>query len=288
MSKRKLKLLVDDKHVSGWDDPRMPTISGLRRRGYTPESIREFANRIGVAKRDGVIDIALLDHCLREDLNKQALRVMAVLDPIKVIITNYPEEQVEELDADNNPEDESAGKRKLPFTRELYIERSDFMEDPPKKFFRLGPGREVRLKHAYYITCTDFIKNKNGEVTEIHCTYDPATKGGWSDDGRKVRGTLHWVSTQHAVDTEVRLYDHLFNVENPEADGDDFIQHLNPDSLIKTTQAKLETSLKEAKMGSNYQFLRNGYFFLDKDSTKEKLIFNKTVGLRDSWAKKQK
>ena len=288
MSKRKLKLLVDDKHVSGWDDPRMPTISGLRRRGYTPESIREFANRIGVAKRDGVIDIALLDHCLREDLNKRALRVMAVLDPIKVIITNYPEEQVEELDADNNPEDESAGKRKLPFTRELYIERSDFMEDPPKKFFRLGPGREVRLKHAYYITCTDFIKNKNGEVTEIHCTYDPATKGGWSDDGRKVRGTLHWVSTQHAVDTEVRLYDHLFNVENPEADGDDLIQHLNPDSLIKTTQAKLETSLKEAKKDIHYQFLRNGYFFLDADSIQEKLVFNRTVGLRDSWAKKQK
>jgi glutaminyl-tRNA synthetase len=288
MSKRKLKLLVDDKHVSGWDDPRMPTISGLRRRGYTPESIREFANRIGVAKRDGVIDIALLDHCLREDLNKRAIRVMAVLDPIKVIITNYPEEQVEELDADNNPEDESAGKRKLPFTRELYIERSDFMEDPPKKFFRLGPGREVRLKHAYYITCTDFIKNKNGEVTEIHCTYDPATKGGWSDDGRKVRGTLHWVSTQHAVDTEVRLYDHLFNVENPEADGDDFIQHLNPDSLIKTTQAKLETSLKEAKKDIHYQFLRNGYFFLDADSIQEKLVFNRTVGLRDSWGKKHK
>ena len=286
MSKRKLKLLVDDKHVSGWDDPRMPTISGLRRRGYTPESIREFANRIGVAKRDGVIDIALLDHCLREDLNKRAIRVMAVLDPIKVIITNYPEEQVEELDADNNPEDESAGKRKLPFTRELYIERSDFMEDPPKKFFRLGPGREVRLKHAYYITCTDFIKNKNGEVTEIHCTYDPATKGGWSDDGRKVRGTLHWVSTQHAVDTEVRLYDHLFNVENPEADGDDLIQHLNPDSLIKTTQAKLETSLKEAKKDIHYQFLRNGYFFLDADSIQEKLVFNRTVGLRDSWGKK--
>ena len=288
MSKRKLKLLVDDKHVSGWDDPRMPTISGLRRRGYTPESIREFANRIGVAKRDGVIDIALLDHCLREDLNKRAIRVMAVLDPIKVIITNYPEEQVEELDADNNPEDESAGKRKLPFTRELYIERSDFMEDPPKKFFRLGPGREVRLKHAYYITCTDFIKNKNGEVTEIHCTYDPATKGGWSDDGRKIRGTLHWVSTQHAVDTEVRLYDHLFNVENPEADGDDFIQHLNPDSLIKTTQAKLETSLKEAKKDIHYQFLRNGYFFLDADSIQEKLVFNRTVGLRDSWGKKHK
>ncbi len=288
MSKRKLKRLVDEHHVAGWDDPRMPTISGLRRRGYTPESIREFATRIGVAKRDGVIDIALLDHCLRDDLNKRALRVMVVLDPVKVIITNYPEEQVEELDADNNPEDESAGKRKLPFTRELYIERSDFMEDPPKKFFRLGPGREVRLKHAYYITCTNFIKSENGDVTEIHCTYDPATKGGWSDDGRKVRGTLHWVSVQHAVDAEVRLYDHLFNVDNPEADGDDFIQHLNPDSLIINTQAKLEPGLQKARANTNYQFLRNGYFCLDADSAQENIVFNRTVGLRDSWGKKQK
>ena len=288
MSKRKLKRLVDEHHVAGWDDPRLPTISGLRRRGYTPESIREFATRIGVAKRDGVIDIALLDHCLRDDLNKRALRVMAVLDPVKVIITNYSEEQVEELDADNNPEDESAGKRKLPFTRELYIERSDFMEDPPKKFFRLGPGREVRLKHAYYITCTDFIKSENGDVTELHCTYDPATKGGWSDDGRKVRGTLHWVSVQHAVDAEVRLYDHLFNVDNPQADGDDFIQHLNPDSLIINTQAKLEPGLQKAKANTNYQFLRNGYFCLDADSTQENIVFNRTVGLRDSWGKKQK
>ncbi len=288
MSKRKLKLLVDGNHVAGWDDPRMPTISGLRRRGYTPESIREFANRIGVAKRDGIIDIALLDHCLREDLNKRALRAMAVLDPVKVIITNYPEEQVEELDAENNPEDESAGKRKLPFTRELYIERSDFMENPPKKFFRLGPEREVRLKHAYYITCTDFIKDKKGNVAEIYCTYDPATKGGWSDDGRKVRGTLHWVSAQHTVDAEVRFYDHLFNVENPETDGDDFIQYLNPNSLIKTSEVKLEIGLQGAAIGTNYQFLRNGYFCLDLDSTEEKLIFNRTVGLRDSWSKKQK
>jgi glutaminyl-tRNA synthetase len=288
MSKRKLKLLVDGNHVVGWDDPRMPTISGLRRRGYTPESIREFANRIGVAKRDGVIDMALLDHCLREDLNKRALRVMAVLDPVKVIITNYPEEQVEELNAENNPEDESAGKRKILFTRELYIERSDFMEDPPKKFFRLGPGREVRLKHAYYIICTDFIKNENGDVTEIYCTYDPATKGGWSDDGRKVRGTLHWVSAQHAVDAEVRLYGHLFNVESPEEGGDDFIQYLNPDSLIIISMVKLEIGLQGAAIGTNYQFLRNGYFYLDLDSTEEKLIFNRTVGLRDSWSKKQK
>jgi len=288
MSKRKLKLLVDDNHVKGWNDPRMPTISGLRRRGYTPESIKEFANRIGVAKRDGVIDIALLDHCLREDLNKRALRVMTVLDPVKVVITNYSEGQVEELDADNNPEDESAGKRKIPFSRELYIERSDFMEDPPNKFFRLGPGREARLKHAYYITCTDFIKNENGDVAEIYCTYDPATKGGWSDDGRNVKGTLHWVSAQHAINAEVRLYDHLFNVENPEAGGDNFIDHLNPNSLTKNKYCKLEPSLTDAKQGVNYQFLRNGYFCLDSDSSQENLIFNRTVGLRDSWGKKQK
>jgi len=286
MSKRKLKLLVDGNHVAGWDDPRMPTISGLRRRGYTPESIREFANRIGVAKRDGIIDIALLDHCLREDLNKRALRIMAVLDPIKVIITNYPEEQVEELDAENNPEDESAGIRKLLFTRELYIERSDFMENPPKKFFRLGPEREVRLKHAYYITCTDFIKDKNGDVAEIYCTYDPKTKGGWSDDGRKVRGTLHWVSAKYAVDAEIRLYDNLFNVENPETDGDDFIQHLNHDSLTINNQAQLEPGLQNAEKDISYQFLRNGYFCLDSNSTPENLVFNRIVGLRDSWSKK--
>jgi glutaminyl-tRNA synthetase len=288
MSKRKLKLLVDEKHVSGWDDPRMPTISGLRRRGFTPESIREFADRIGVAKRDGVIDIALLDHCLREDLNKKARRVMVVLDPVKVVITNYPENNVEKLEAENNPEDESAGKRMLPFSRELYIERSDFLEDPPKKFFRLGPNREVRLKHAYYVTCTDFIKDENGEVTEIHCNYDPATKGGWSDDGRKVRGTLHWVSVKHALNAEVRLYDHLFNVENPEADGDDFTGNLNPNSLTVMNNCKVEPGLKEAVKGYNFQFLRTGYFCLDDDSTLEKLIFNRTVGLRDTWGKKQK
>ena len=288
MSKRKLKVLVDDNHVSGWDDPRMPTISGLRRRGFTPESIREFADRIGVAKRDGVVDIALLDHCLREDLNKKALRVMVVLDPVKVIITNYPEDQMEELEAENNPEDESAGKRKIPFSHVIYIERSDFMEDPPKKFFRLGPGREVRLKHAYYVTCTDFIKNENGDVTEIHCTYDPTTKGGWSDDGRKVRGTLHWVSVLHAVDAEVRLYDHLFTVENPELGGEVFTENLNSDSLLILQNCKAEPGLKIAETGISYQFLRNGYFCLDFDSKSDQLIFNRTVGLRDNWAKKQK
>ena len=288
MSKRKLKVLVDDNHVSGWDDPRMPTISGFRRRGFTPESIREFADRIGVAKRDGVVDIALLDHCLREDLNKKALRVMVVLDPVKVIITNYPEDQVEELEAENNPEDESAGKRKIPFSHVIYIERSDFMEDPPKKFFRLGPGREVRLKHAYYVTCTDFIKNENGDVTEIHCTYDPTTKGGWSDDGRKVRGTLHWVSVQHAVDAEVRLYDHLFTVENPESGGEVFTENLNSDSLLILQNCKAEPGLKIAETGISYQFLRNGYFCLDFDSKSDQLIFNRTVRLRDNWAKKQK
>ena len=288
MSKRKLKVLVDDNHVSGWDDPRMPTISGFRRRGFTPESIREFADRIGVAKRDGVVDIALLDHCLREDLNKKALRVMVVLDPVKVIITNYPEDQMEELEAENNPEDESAGKRKIPFSHVIYIERSDFMEDPPKKFFRLGPGREVRLKHAYYVTCTDFIKNENGDVTEIHCTYDPTTKGGWSDDGRKVRGTLHWVSVLHAVDAEVRLYDHLFTVENPESGGEVFTENLNSDSLLILQNCKAEPGLKIAETGISYQFLRNGYFCLDFDSKSDQLIFNRTVGLRDNWAKKQK
>ncbi len=286
MSKRKLKRLVEDKYVSGWDDPRMPTISGYRRKGFTPEAIRDFADRIGVAKRDGIVDIALLEHCLREDLNQRAMRVMAVLDPVKVVITNYSENQVEELEAENNPEDETAGWRKLPFTREVYIEKSDFMEEAPKKFFRLSPDREVRLKHAYYVTCTHFIKNDAGEIDEIHCEYDPATKGGWSDDGRKVRGTLHWVSASHAIDGEVRLYDHLFKEEHPEAGGDDFLNNLNEDSLNIVKNCKLEPSLKEASIGAHYQFLRNGYFVLDTDSSSSKLIFNRSVGLRDSWKKK--
>jgi len=290
MSKRKLKQLVDENHVSGWDDPRMPTISGLRRRGFTPEAIRDFSDRIGVAKRDNIIDYALLEHCLRDNLNKTAHRYMAVLDPLKVVITNYPENHEEDLEAVNNPEDENAGKRTITFTKEIYIEKSDFMEDAPKKFFRLSVGREVRLKHAFYITCTDAIKNEYGEVTELHCTYDPATKGGWSDDGRKVKGTLHWVSAKYAINAEIRMYDHLFNTESPEdvKEGESFLSNLNQDSLVVNKTAKLEPALQEAKLGQNYQFVRNGYFILDYDTTSNNIVFNKTVGLRDSWAKKQK
>ena len=286
MSKRKLKKLIDDNHVSGWDDPRMPTISGLRRRGYTPEAILDFANRIGVAKRDGLVDIALLEHCLRENLNKRAFRVMAVLDPLKMVITNYAEGQVEELDAENNPEDKSYGSRKILFSRELYIERSDFMENPTKKYFRLSPNQEVRLKHAYYVTCRNLIRDENGDVIEVHCTYDPATKGGWSDDDRKVRGTLHWVSAFHAIDAEVRLYDHLFNIKNPEIGNNNFIQYLNPNSLTILNNCKLEPSLIDAKSNIGYQFLRIGYFSLDIDSTPNRPVFNRTTGLRDGWGKK--
>jgi glutaminyl-tRNA synthetase len=286
MSKRKLLKLVQDKFVTGWDDPRMPTIAGLRRRGYTPEAIRNFSDGVGVAKANSLVDIAQLYASLREDLNKRALRVMAVLDPIKVVIENYPEGQTEELEAVNNPEDESAGKRTVPFSREIYIERNDFMEDAPRKYFRLAPGKEVRLKHAYYITCTDVIKDENGEIIELRCSYDPATRGGWSDDGRKVKGTLHWVSIEHAYNAEVRLYDHLFT--EPEPDKGEIEECLNPDSL-KVITAKTEPSLKDAQAGMYFQFLRQGYFCVDSVDSKPGLpIFNKTVGLRDSWAKKNK
>ena len=285
MSKRKLKRLVDEGHVDGWSDPRMPTISGLKRRGYTPESIKHFSDEIGVTKRDTVVDVAKLENALREDLNKRAPRVMGVLDPIKVVITNYPEGEIENLDAKNNPEDESAGKRKLSFSKEIFIERNDFMEDPPKKYFRLSLGREVRLKFAYYITCTEVIKNEKGEISEIHCTYDPNTKGGMSDDGRKVRGTLHWVSASECIEADIRLYDRLFISENPEASGD-FIDDLNPDSLKLIKNAKLEASLGNADPKSIYQFERTGYFVLDsKDSSENNLIFNRAVSLRDSWAR---
>jgi glutaminyl-tRNA synthetase len=287
MSKRKLLRLVNEKHVRGWDDPRMPTLSGFRRRGYTPEAIRDFAERVGVAKANSTVDIALLQHCLREDLNRRAQRVMAVLHPLKVVITNYPEGQVEEVEAVNNPEDDRAGTRKVPFSRVVYIEQDDFREDPPKKFFRLAPGREVRLMHAYYITCTDVIKDENGQVVELHCTYDPETRGGDSPDGRKVRGTLHWVSAAHALDAEVRLYDHLFTKPDPDEveEGQTFLSNLNPNSLEVLIGCKVEPSLAGAEPGSRYQFLRQGYFCIDPDTTKEQLVVNLTVPLRDTWAK---
>ena len=285
MSKRKLKRLVDEGHVDGWSDPRMPTISGLRRRGYTPESIKNFSDAIGVTKRDAIVDVAKLENSLREDLNKKAPRVMGVLEPIKVIITNYPDNEIEYLDAKNNPEDESAGKRKLAFSKEIFIDKNDLMEDPPKKFFRLSPGKEVRLKFAYYIICENVIKNDSGEITEIHCSYDPNTKGGMSEDGRKVRGTLHWVSAQDCIEAEVRLYDRLFMSDNPENNGD-FIDDLNPESLSVITKAKLESSLSTASTETIYQFERTGYFIIDsKDSSVDNLIFNRAVSLRDSWAR---
>jgi len=291
MSKRKLKFLVDENLVDGWDDPRMPTISGLRRRGYTPESIRDFADRIGVAKNDSTVDIALLEHCLREDLNMRAQRVMAVLRPLKVVIDNYPEDKVEWLEADNNPEDPEMGKREIPFSRIIYIEQEDFMEDPPKKYYRLSPGKEIRLKHAFYITCVDVIKDdKTGEILEVHCTYDPESRGGWTNDGRKVKGTSHWVSAKHAIPAEVRLYNHLFTQENPEdvKEGESFTDYIDPDSLEVLSGAMVEPHLQEKNPGDHFQFLRQGYFCLDKDSTKEKMVFNRTVALRDSWAKLKK
>ena len=287
MSKRRLLELVGKGYVAGWDDPRMPTISGLRRRGYTPEAIRSFCERVGVTRRDNVVDVALLEHCIREDLNRQATRVMAVLRPLRVVIDNYPEGQVEELDSVNNPEDPDVGSRKVPFSRALYIERDDFMEDPPKDFFRMAPGREVRLKDAYYVTCVDVVKDPaTGEVVELHCTYDPETRGGQSSDGRKVKGTSHWVSADHSIEAEVRLYDRLFSMPDP--DPSDLGAHLNPGSLEVLASSRLEPSLAGAAPGSGYQFLRQGYFCVDPDSTPKRLVFNRTVALRDSWAKAAK
>ena len=291
MSKRKLLQLVQNEYVSGWNDPRMPTISGLRRRGYSPRSIRNFCKRIGVTKTNSTIEMSWLEDSLREDLNKIAERRMAVLRPLKVVIENFPEGQVEELDAVNNPEDASAGTRKVPFSREIYIEQTDFMEDPPKKFFRLGPGREVRLRYAYFLKCEDVIKDDDGNVVELRCTYDPETKGGKAPDGRKVRGTIHWVSAEHAVDAEVRLYDHLFQVPNPDdvPEGGHFTDHLNPNSLDVLTDCKLERAFESTEPDFTCQFERTGYFHVDSlDSTPERLVFNRAVTLRDSWAKIQK
>lgn len=286
MSKRKLLQLVQEKVVMGWDDPRMPTICGLRRRGYTPEAIRYFADKVGVAKRDNVIDLSLLEFCIREDLNKRAERRMAVLNSLKVVITNYPEGQVEELEAVNNPEDESAGKRTIPFSREIYIEQDDFMENPPKKFFRLAPGQEVRLRYAYFIKCQEVIKDNQGNVVELRCTYDPASRGGNSPDGRKVQGTIHWVSIPHALKAEVRLFDRLFSVADPNdvPEGKDWKSTLNPDSL-KVIEGYLEPSLKNVKHLDKFQFERLGYFCVDYDSTPERLVFNRTATLKDTWAK---
>jgi glutaminyl-tRNA synthetase len=286
MSKRRLLELVQKDIVSGWDDPRMPTISGLRRRGYTPESIRMFAERVGIAKRDNIIDVALLEHCVREDLNKRAPRVNAVIDPVKLVLTNYPEDQVEWMETINNPEDESQGSRKIPFSRELYIERNDFMENPPKKFFRLGPGREVRLKSGYIIECEDYKKNDEGEIEEIYCTYDPETRSGMPQSDRKVKGTLHWVSVAHSIQAEVRQYDRLFMDEDPAGHKDrDFKEFLNPDSLKVLTNCRVEPSLKDAREFDFFQFQRLGYFCVDPASTEGHLVFNRTVALRDTWAK---
>jgi len=286
MSKRRMLELVQNKIVAGWDDPRMPTISGLRRRGYTPASIRAFADKVGVARRDNVIDVALLEHCVREDLNKITMRVNAVLDPIKLIITNYPEDKVEMMETVNNPEDESMGSRTMPFSREIFIERDDFMEVPPKKFFRLGPGLEVRLKSAYIIKCEDFKKDADGNITEVYCTYDPETRSGMPQSDRKVKGTLHWVSARHCFDAEVRLYDRLFMDPEPDGHKDvDFKEFLNPESLKVLSNCKMEPCLKDAKTLDKFQFQRLGYFCVDPASTSDKIVFNKTVGLKDSWAK---
>ena len=287
MSKRKLLQLVKGGYVSGWDDPRMPTLSGFRRRGYTPEAIRSFCERIGVAKRDSVVDYALLEHCLREDLNKRALRSMAVLNPLKVVIENYPSDKVEHLEAVNNPEDPQAGKRMVPFSKVIYIEQADFMEEPPKKFFRLAPGREVRLRYAYFLTCKEVVKDPvTGDIVELRCIYDPQTRGGWAPDGRSPKATIHWVSAQHAIDAEVRLYEQLFSKEDPDdAPDGDFLSNLNQKSLEILSGCKLEPDLKNAMPGNRYQFERIGYFCVDNDSSPQKLIFNRTATLRDEWAK---
>jgi len=287
LSKRNLLKLVQGGHVRGWDDPRMPTLSGMRRRGYTPQAIRTFMQRIGIAKTESVVDIALLEHCLREDLNKRARRVMAVLHPLRVVITNYPEGQVEEVEAINNPEDPAAGSRNLPFSRVLYVEQDDFREDPPRKWFRLAPGREVRLKHAYYITCQEVIRDESGTPIELRCTYDPETRGGSSPDGRKVRGTLHWVSAAHALEAEVRLYDYLYTKADPYdvEEGQDFTANLNPDSLQVLNHCKVEPHLASASVGEPLQFLRLGYFCLDPDTSGDRLVFNRTITLRDTWAR---
>jgi len=288
MSKRKLLQLVKEGHVRGWDDPRMPTISGLRRRGYTPESIREFCARIGVAKGNSIVDLALLEHCIREELNAKATRVMGVLRPLKLVIDNYAEGLVEEFEVPNNPEDPEAGNRKVPFTSTIYIDQEDFCENPPKKYFRLAPGQEVRLKSAYIIKCESLVKDeKTGEVIEVHCSYDPGSRGGNAPDGRKVKGTIHWVSAEHAFDAEVRLYDNLFSDPNPGADEEiDFLEQINPNSLEVLTNCKMEPGLKNAKPGDMYQFLRLGYFCVDSvDSKPGEPVFNRTVSLKDTWAK---
>jgi len=290
LSKRKLLQLVNDGRVSGWNDPRMPTLSGMRRRGYTPEAIRNFVAAVGVSRTNGVVELAMLEHFLREDLNKRVPRVMAVLRPIKVVIDNYPVDQVEEMDAVNNPEDSMAGTRKVPFSREIYIEHDDFREIPPKGYFRLSPGREVRLRYAYFITANSVVKNDKGEVIEVHCTYDPATRGGNAPDGRKVKSTIHWVSALHSIDAEVRLYETLFNKEDPNElkEGQDFAANLSPSSLEVVPQAKLEPSIANAAAGNRYQFERLGYFCVDPDSMPDKPVFNRTVALKDSWAKVEK
>jgi glutaminyl-tRNA synthetase len=290
MSKRKLRRLVEEGHVAGWNDPRMPTLSGMRRRGYTPEAIRNFVSAAGVSRTNGIVELAMLEHYVREDLNKRAPRVMAVLRPLKVVLDNYPENQVEEMEAINNPEDESAGRRKVPFSKVLYIEQDDFRENPPKGYFRLSPGREVRLRYGYLVTCTSVVKNDKGEVVEVHCSYDPATRGGNTPDGRKVKSTIHWVSAAHAVDAEVRVYDNLFTKENPDdaEEGKDFVSNLNPNSLEVVRNAKAEPSLTNVTPGTRYQFERLGYFCADPDSAPSKPVFNRTVALKDTWAKVEK